>query len=94
MVRVREIKLLLQGCQRSPIHQWLLLTPCQSHCSYPELQLKIHYLKYKLLNSAVQTPGFLPPAPAPAKKSPAPAKKLRLREKNSGSGRKHVKIEI
>ena len=39
--------------------------------------------------SAVQTPGFSPPAPAPApaKKTPAPGK-------NSGSGRKHVKIEI
>ena len=52
MVRVVEIKPLLQGCQRSPIHQWLLLTPCQSHCSYPELQLKIHHLKYRLLNQA------------------------------------------
>ena len=31
--------------------------------------------------SAVQTPGFSPPAPAPSRK-------LRLREKNSGSGRK------
>ena len=38
-------------------------------------------------HSAVQTPGFSPPAPAPAKNTPAP-------EKNSGSGRKHVKIEI
>ena len=38
------------------------------------------------LCSAVQTPGFLPPAPAkktpaPAKKTPAPGKKLRLRQK-------------
>ena len=34
-------------------------------------------------NSAVQTPGFSPPAPAPApaKKTPAPGKKLRLRQK-------------
>ena len=31
--------------------------------------------------SAVQTPGFSPPAPAPAKKTPAPGKKLRLRQK-------------
>ena len=37
--------------------------------------------------SAVQTPGFSPPAPA--KKT-----QLQLQEKNSGSGRKHVKIEI
>ena len=48
----------------------------------------------KVQISAVQTPGFSPPAPAPAKKTPAPGKKLRLREKNSGSSRKHVKIEI
>ena len=34
-----------------------------------------------LLPSAVQTPGFSPPAPAPAKKTPAPGKKLRLRQK-------------
>ena len=32
-------------------------------------------------HSAVQTPGFSPPAPAPAKKTPAPGKKLRLRQK-------------
>ena len=33
--------------------------------------------------SALQTPGFSPPAPAPAraKKTPAPGKKLRLRQK-------------
>ena len=40
------------------------------------------------LTSAVQTPGFSPPAPAPAKKSPAPAKKISgsgFRENNSGS---------
>ena len=36
--------------------------------------------------SAVQTPGFSPPAPV--EKTPVPGKKLRLREKNSGSGRK------
>ena len=36
-----------------------------------------------ILFSAVQTPGFSPPAPAPApaKKTPAPGKKLRLRQK-------------
>ena len=34
-----------------------------------------------LTYSAVQTPGFSPPAPAPAKKTPAPGKKLRLRQK-------------
>ena len=34
-----------------------------------------------IFNSAVQTPGFSPPAPAPAKKTPAPGKKLRLRQK-------------
>ena len=34
-----------------------------------------------LVFSAVQTPGFSPPAPAPAKKTPAPGKKLRLRQK-------------
>ena len=37
----------------------------------------------QFLYSAVQTPGFSPPAPAPApaKKTPAPGKKLRLRQK-------------
>ena len=34
-----------------------------------------------IIRSAVQTPGFSPPAPAPAKKTPAPGKKLRLRQK-------------
>ena len=40
------------------------------------------YFVYIFL-SAVQTPGFSPPAPAPApaKKTPAPGKKLRLRQK-------------
>ena len=47
----------------------------------------VHNLFYDLTTSAVQTPGFSPPAPAPAKKTPAPGK-------NSGSSRKHVKIEI
>ena len=37
--------------------------------------------KQPLVSSAVQTPGFSPPAPAPAKKTPAPGKKLRLRQK-------------
>ena len=38
---------------------------------------------YCVVVSAVQTPGFSPPAPAPApaKKTPAPGKKLRLRQK-------------
>ena len=55
---------------------------------------RLYIVQSKVDFSAVQTPGFSPPAPAPAKKTPAPGKKLRLREKNSGSGRKHVKIEI
>ena len=40
-------------------------------------------LFYRMWDSAVQTPGFSPPAPAPApaKKTPAPGKKLRLRQK-------------
>ena len=39
------------------------------------------FSKSPQLTSAVQTPGFSPPAPAPAKKTPAPGKKLRLRQK-------------
>ena len=42
----------------------------------------VYDLYFCVLNdSAVQTPGFSPPAPAPAKKTPAPVKKLRLRQK-------------
>ena len=39
--------------------------------------ITIHdFHSYNYINiSAVQTPGFSPPAPAPAKKTPAPGKK-------------------
>ena len=45
--------------------------------------MSLRSIEIKLLfhDSAVQTPGFSPPAPAPAKKTPAPGKKLRLRQK-------------
>ena len=50
------------------------------HVNY--LDLKIDNLdRVSISTSAVQTPGFSPPAPAPAKKTPAPGKKLRLRQK-------------
>ena len=54
------------------------------HTEFPHetnKNLNDHTEIYYLQNSAVQTPGFSPPAPAPAKKTPAPGKKLRLRQK-------------
>ena len=64
-----------------------LLTTC---CRLVIIKLELGWRKpgSGFMISAVQTPGFSPPALAPAKKTPAPGKK------NSGSGRKHVKIEI
>ena len=61
--------------------------------SFEAFLLQLHKLVYFVVKnmcihelnefpiSAVQTPGFSPPAPAPAKKTPAPGKKLRLRQK-------------
>ena len=66
MVRVREIKLLLQGCQRSPIHQWLLLTPCQSHCrTLPRVAIENPSLEIRAAESSQSGPVSVPTVAVP-----------------------------
>ena len=58
-----------------------VLSQCPKQRQSPRGNIKKWLLISGGNTSAVQTPGFSPPAPAPAKKTPAPGKKLRLRQK-------------
>ena len=54
-------------------------TTCSKSAGINLHQIWFSQTRCNLISSAVQTPGFSPPAPA--KKTPAPGKKLRLRQK-------------
>ena len=66
MVRVGEIKLLLQGCQRSPIYEWLLLTPSQSHCrTLPRVAIENPSLEIRAAESSQYGPVSVPTVAVP-----------------------------
>ena len=66
MVRVGEIKLLPRGCKRSPIHQWLLVIPCQSHCrTLPRVAIENPSVEIQAAESSQSGPVSVPAVAVP-----------------------------
>ena len=65
MVKVVEITLLLQGCQRSPIHQWLLLTPLPEPLQLPRVAIENPSLEIRAAESSQSGPVSVPTVAVP-----------------------------
>ena len=65
MVKVVEIILLLQGCQRSPIHQWLLLTALPEPLQLPRVAIENPSLEIQAAESSQSSPVSVPTVAVP-----------------------------